>query len=207
MEEGRFERALPLLRTVEKEYPENLSVLWNLGVVLAELKKHEEALATWKRYKSLAAKEFPVYPKIVQALQALEKTTELDEALKEVHTARESLPLAEKTKIVRLCREQMTVGGKQVFAFEYFDPKSPRRVYYAFSVLKADGTEDFRYSLGSYDDTTKIAEELGQIKAGSRYYHLDEYRGRSHRTFGFYTTIPPYATVRATVVGILEGKQ
>lgn len=206
MQEEKFEDALPYLLQVQKEYPDELSVLWNLGLTFARLNKHDEALATWKRYQSLSPQEFPVHAKIVQAYQGLGRTKDRDDAVHKVYEFRASMPLQEKVKLERFCREQTLINGKQVFAFEFFDSKPPRNLFYRFSVLKPDGNEEFYFSLGSSEDTTKIAQEVGDIKASDRLFHLDEYRPGKHTTFGFYKAKPSYDAVRAEVVAALEGK-
>lgn len=68
------------------------------------------------------------------------------------------------------------------------------------------GEEEFHISLGSYDDTTEIARELGEISKNERLYHLDEYRGTQHKTYAFFKTKPDYDRIRPTVLNILEGK-
>jgi hypothetical protein len=62
-------------------------------------------------------------------------------------------------------------------------------------------------TLGSYDFTTQIAREAGQIKPDERVYHLDYYRGNEHRTYGLFDVTPPtYDKTRAMVIDIVKGK-
>ena len=112
----------------------------------------------------------------------------------------------ERPELDVFCREQFSVGEKRVMAFESFEPSGDRRVYYRFTVLGEEGKEDYRYSLGSYETTTLIARETGQIGEDQRLYHLDRYDPRSHSTLGFYREKPDYEAVRKSVVLALEAE-
>jgi hypothetical protein len=93
-----------------------------------------------------------------------------------------------------------------VFVFEYFSPSGDRAQYLRFCVLNKKGEVDYYISLGSYDSTTEIARELGEIAKDQRLYHLDEYTESHHKTYAFFKTKPDYEEVRAAVVNALEGK-
>ena len=90
-------------------------------------------------------------------------------------------------------------------AFETFEPAGDRRVYYTFYLPGPDGQPRGQYSLGSYDQTTQIAREVGDIGKNERLYHLDWYAERVHATYEFYRALPGYETVRADVVAAITG--
>jgi hypothetical protein len=120
---------------------------------------------------------------------------------------RKSSPSSDVAKAERFCREQwVTASGRKVLAFEYFDPQGARQKFLRFSVVDAAGKEDFYISLGSYDTTTEIARELGEISKSARTYHLDEYTETGHKTYAFFKMKPGYDEVRSNVVNILEGR-
>jgi len=64
------------------------------------------------------------------------------------------------------------------------------------------------YSLGSYEMTNSVWRETTKPKPkeGERLFHLDEYFGNGHATYGMMVGEPSYDETRAMVVKILEGK-
>ena len=69
------------------------------------------------------------------------------------------------------------------------------------------GNNLFDVSLGSYDSTTNISRELGEIGPDDRVFHLDGYApDGSHYTYAFYNSEPDYDTVRKLVFKVLAGK-
>jgi Flp pilus assembly protein TadD len=71
MERGQHKEAIPYLEQVQKEYPDNASVLWNLGIAQAETGNHNEAVKVWQRYRKIAPNEWQAVAKIVQAYQGI----------------------------------------------------------------------------------------------------------------------------------------
>jgi hypothetical protein len=90
--------------------------------------------------------------------------------------------------------------------FETFAPDGDRRVFYTFYVLTPAGEQLGYFSFGSYDQTTAVAREVGKVGPDGRLYHLDWYAPREHRTYGFYTALPPYREARALVLAALSGE-
>lgn len=208
MKKGQYKDAVPYLERVQREYPDNASVLWNLGIAQAETGNHREAVKIWQRYRKITPNEWQVVAKLVQAHQAAGDIKARDEALQELYDLRKGpLNSSDIAKAERFCREQwVTATGRKVFAFEYFDPQGTRQQFFRFSVVDAAGKEDFYISLGSYDDTTAIARELGEIAKSGRVYHVDEYSKHGHTTYALFNVKPGYDQVRTNVVNILEGK-
>ncbi|MGZ4985210.1 MAG: tetratricopeptide repeat protein [Chthoniobacterales bacterium] len=207
MGKRQFREAIPYLERVRKELPENSSVLWNLGIARAELREHERAIEVWKTYCRIVPDDWQGKAKLIQAYQGMGDLKARDAEIGDLYKLRETSSDPKLKSAEKFCREQTVIGGRSVFAFEYFSPEGARRRYLRFSVLNKDGTEDFYLSLGSYDDTTEIARELGQISKEQRIYHLDEYRKNAHRTYGMFQEQPDYDKVREIVLSVLEGKQ
>ena len=80
-------------------------------------------------------------------------------------------------------------------------------MFYRFFVVESSGREDYFVSLGSYDDTTEIARELGEIRKDQRAYHVDKYDGNEHETFAHFNEQPAYESVREIVVDVLNAKR
>ena len=50
MKEGQHKDAIRYLERARTEYPDNASILWNLGIAQAEIGNHREAVNVWERY-------------------------------------------------------------------------------------------------------------------------------------------------------------
>jgi tetratricopeptide (TPR) repeat protein len=213
MQAGRFGEAIPLLEKVRAAIPPTPAVEWNLGLAYAALERPEDALACWNSLAQLEPGNFQTTAKIVQALQALGREEERDKAIAQVFIERKQTKNPQLAKIPWFCREQFKVGARKVMAIEYFDPAAaaPRAVYTAFLVHDANDREVFRYSLGSYDETTEVAQSLGQVGPTDRLYHLDYYEtsrdgAKVHRTYGFFQKRPSYAVIRKQVVKAMNAE-
>ena len=67
--------------------------------------------------------------------------------------------------------------------------------------------ESYTISLGSYEVTTQVAREKGEIGPGERIWHLDEVREKSHRALAFFKKEPTYDEIAAQVAAILDGNR
>jgi tetratricopeptide (TPR) repeat protein len=206
MDKQAFKDAIPLLKQAEKSFPDAPGLLWNLGIASAEIQDHAEALAYWQKYRKCEPDDWKAIPKLIQTYQATGDLKARDRELEGLYALRAGGKDAAVAKAEKFCREQFVVEGRRVFAFEVFDPQGPRRMSYRFSVVDAEGREAEYVSLGSYDSTTEVARETGQISEKQRLYHLDRYRGDTHWTYAFFTEKPTYEAVRTSVVSILQGK-
>ena len=207
MQKRQFKEAVPYLKQAEKAFPTTPSVLWNLGIASAELANHAEALNYWEKYRKAKPEDWKAIPKVIQAFQAMGDTRARDREIKALYDRRAKDPDPDLRKADRFCREQFVVAGRKVFAFEVFDPQGDRRIYYRFSIIDGvSGRETSFISLGSYDATTAIARELGEIPKTARAYHIDRYEGASHQTYAHFNEKPSYETVRKATVEILGGK-
>jgi tetratricopeptide (TPR) repeat protein len=207
---GQVAEAVPLLEKVRAATPNVSAIEWNLGLAYAELDRPEDALGCWRKMSALEPTNWQVTSKMVQAFHALGRLEERDRAIEQVRAQHKVNTDPQLLRIPGFCREQFKVNGQKVMAVEYFEPKPPSAVYLAFLVVDAAGKEQFRYSLGSYDETTEVARSIGQVGARDRLYHLDYYRNeassRVHRTYGFFKYQPGYATLREIVVKAMKGE-
>jgi len=205
MAKRQFAAALPLLEQTAAALPGTASVLWNLGLVSAELSQNDKALGYWQRYGVAQPSDWRALPKLIQAHQALGDVSARDRQIEALYDLRARPDYPDLQKSDRFCREQFSVSGLKVFAFEFFEPRSSSPVFYRFSIVDtASGKETSFTSLGSDDTTTNIERELGDVAPGARVYHLDHYAGKGHQTLAFYEEKPTYDLVRAAVLGSLQ---
>jgi len=202
-----YKRAIPYLTRVQKDLPDNSSVLWNLGLAFAATGEHSKAIETWQSYRRIAPDDWQARAKLVQSYQALGDIKARDEEIKSLYEYHNNSTDPKVNTAERFCREQAVMGNRSVFVFEYFSPSGDRKQFLRFCVLNKKGDVDYYFSLGSYDSTTEIAQELGEIPKNERLYHLDEYTDNHHGTYGFFKTKPDYDKVRSMVLSVLEGKR
>jgi len=206
-EARKYREAIPYYLVAYRAFPQSEGVLWNLGIASAEVGEHSEALKYWTALREQSPDNWRVLSKLVQTHQALGDNASRDRSRTALFVLRKSAsPDADFLHSDVYCREQMSIGGRKVLAFETFEPKGERMVFFAFVVLSDDGKEDYRISLGSYDFTNRIAWETGDLPRDKRLYHLDWYQGTAHRTYAFYESQPTYDTVRAKVLDVLDGR-
>jgi tetratricopeptide (TPR) repeat protein len=207
MEKRRFKEALPYLKKAEKAYPTSPGVLWNLGIANSEVGNASEALSNWQKCRKAKPDDWKATAKVIQAYQALGDARARDREIQGLYALRAKGQDVDLRKAARFCREQFVVAGHRLFAFEYFEPQGERRLYYRFSVVDEESGRERSYiSLGSYDLTTNVLRELGEIPPTARAYHVDRYQGDAHWTYAHFNEKQPYDVVRKMVVDILQGK-
>jgi tetratricopeptide (TPR) repeat protein len=206
MGKSDYNQAIPYLIRVQKDVPDNSSVLWNLGLAFAATGEHSKAIGAWQSYRRIAPDDWQARAKLIQSYQALGDIKARDEEIKSLYEYHKNSPDPKVNTAERFCREQAVMGKRSVFVFEYFSPSGDRKQFLRFCVLNKKGEVDYYISLGSYDSTTEIARELGEIPKNERLYHLDEYTDNRHSTYGFFKTKPDYDKVRSMVLSVLEGQ-
>lgn len=182
------------------------SALWNLGVWHARQQEFPQALSAWKSLRSLDSTDWQVEAKLIQTYQALGDSQRRDSALAGLLAHRLVTKNPGFLEAKAFCREQATLEGRQVMALQAFEPQGERKVFVVFYLLGADGRDTARFSLGSYDGTTAIARQVGQIREDESIYHLDYYAERFHITYAFLRAQPSYDELRSMVVRALRGE-
>lgn len=206
-EKQQYQQAIPYLERVRKELPNDSSVLWNLGIARSEIGDHRQALEVWKNYRKVSPDDWKARPKLIQEYQAIGDKKGRDVEIKSLYKLRGNSSDSALKSADQFCREQCVIAGRKVFAFESFSPQGPRKKFFRFSVVDKKGFEEFYLSLGSYDDTTEIAREVGEIGKNERVYHLDEYRKDEHKNYAFFGRNLTYDELRPIVVDVLQGKR
>lgn len=206
MSSQRFAEAIPILVRIRKAAPENPNVIYNLGLAYAAVGRSREALDCWTKMCELEPGDWQHRAKIVQACQALGRKKDRDQAIAEVLRIWEEDRASKRAQRPWFCREQFDLKGRRVFGVQYFAPEPERTVYMAFLFLDAEGAEEFRISLGSYDSTNEIARATGEIGKDERLYHVDYYAKGEHRTYGFWKRKLEYEELRELAIKAAAGK-
>jgi tetratricopeptide (TPR) repeat protein len=205
-EAGRYEDAIPCLLIAYQTHSNSPAVLWNLGIANAEVGNSADALKYWLAYRVAEPNDWRAYAKLIQTHQALGDMAARDKERKALfELRRQAVEGSELRRAEQYCREQAKVGAQKLLAFEVFEPRGERAIYYFAAILNASGKEDFRISLGSYEFTNRVAHETGNLPKDKRLYHLDRYDSVGHTTFAFYEFQPTYEQFSVGVQGILSG--
>lgn len=197
--------ALPILEDLSKTNP-TPSVFWNLGISAADVGNNNEALHAWLSYREINSKNWQVLAKLIQTYQALGDLKARDIERADLVALWQSGTDTQLSTQSIFCREQFKHDGHRVMVLEYFKPSGPKLIVYSFVVVNESGQQEFKISLGSYDNTNQVALELGQRPKDKRLYHLDLYRSNLHETLGMYLGQPSYDEIRHVVVDVLSGK-
>ena len=198
------------LNAALKENPENRSALYNLGLLNYLDGAAEESIDPWIKLESLEPNDWQLKAKIIQAYSASGQKEERELRIKELRRLRSSGKFPDLSEATFFIRDQFQAGEFYVHVFDYYDMNAEWRmgpIAWKFYLTK-DGEDVERFiSLGSYDSTTQIAREMGDIGEDDRIYHLDEYwSDGSHATHGMYKNKPGYDPIKPKVVQILKGE-
>ncbi|ATQ76667.1 hypothetical protein CR152_20725 [Massilia violaceinigra] len=200
---GKHREALVLLEKARETAP-TPEVLWGIGLAAFELGEYEKSLDARLAFARVNS-DWRGMVKLVQTYQALGRLEERDKqrtALVDLWTSGANPELSREESYRR---EQFRHEGRNISAFEHYRPAGTHRVVYAFEVAADGDKPGYRISLGSYDTTNTIAQELGDVPKGKRMYHLDQYGAGYHETLGFYIGQPSYDVVRAAVLAKVSG--
>ncbi|HAV12076.1 MAG TPA: hypothetical protein DCX06_01085 [Opitutae bacterium] len=198
------------LNAALKENPVNRSALYNLGLVNYMNGTPEQSIDPWIKLESLEPKDWQLKAKIIQAYSASGRKKERDVRIKDLQSLRSSGKYPDLNEATFFIRDQFRAGEYYVYVFDYYDMDADWRmgpIAWKFYLTKDGEAVDRFISLGSYDATTQIARELGDIGGDDRVFHLDEYWSNgNHATHGIYKNIPEYDPIKAKVVQILKGE-
>jgi tetratricopeptide (TPR) repeat protein len=203
--DGKIRRAISEMEAVLESYSENEDVLWNLGIWYSRISEHSKALRMWIKYREVSPHDWQARAKLIQTYQAMGRIEERDTERTALLSWYEENGRA-MGNVDLFCREQFLVDQTRFMAFERFAPQGERKIFYIFSVVTPEGTEAFRYSLGSYEETTLLAREQGETGPQDRIYHLDQYGDDYHSTVSLFHTLPTYEEVRERVVAAFRGQ-
>ncbi len=184
--------------------------MYNGGLAAYLGGKPARAVQLWELLKKLRPGDTALLAKLVQAYQATGEPAKRDAVRQELFELRARADEAVRKKLFRYVRDQFTVGALRVMVFEYFELSGERALRYSFSVRNESGSgEAWAVSLGSYEVTTQIAREKGEIKKDERMFHLDGYfdGGSIHKLYGMYKKEPTYEDCRKAVEEVLKSEK
>lgn len=196
-----------LYLTALKLKPNNLSINYNLGQLYQNTKQHNLAIKYFSRVIELDPSDWRAIAKIIQENQAIGKTAERDIAVKKMYKLWVN---GESKKLIQqgfYIREQQKIDKGNLFVLEYFELKGEHPRKYVFNVQDpVTRNVVFTVSLGSYNWTTQVSRESGNIGPKDRVYHLDGYApDGTHITYAFFDSEPEYDTVRSLVFKVFSG--
>jgi tetratricopeptide (TPR) repeat protein len=209
MEQHKPAEALRRYQESLTSEPKDTSVLFNAGLAAFLSKDFVVAADLWTRLKVLDADDWRARAKLVQAYQALGRTTEREVERAELFALWKSGKNEDLSKQSEYCREQLEVNGTRLMVFEHFEFKGERPVRYVFDVLKDDGKASGNsYSLGSYEATNRMWHETmkPRPKKEERLFHLDGYFPNGHATYAMIAGEPSYDETRDMVMKIVAGQ-
>jgi tetratricopeptide (TPR) repeat protein len=187
--------------------PSDMDALYNLGLMDYLTEDFAGAIRHWKALRALNPNDWRVREKLVQAFWgAGDKEAAVAETA-ELREARKSGTFPELTAKEFFVCDQFQIGEVRAFVLEYYDLKGDRPLAWKFLLKSGHDYLDHRFSVGSYETSTKFARAEGTIGPQDRLYHLDGYWANgSHVTYEFYHNRPDYLDVRKQVQQIIEGK-
>ena len=202
---GHYAEAVPLLEEVTSRAPDRPGGFMNLGLAAAQSGDHPLALRAWSRYHELVPNDTKAFGKIIQEYQALGQPQERDRLRDQLISYRNSLSPEQREQFPFYIRDQFDVAGQHFMAFEYFEPKSPTRLYYKFLAADAKGKPIYNFTLTSGDAETSVARQLSQVGKDDRIYALDRNEGTTSSLCGMLTTVS-YDDARSLVIKSVEGR-
>lgn len=202
---------VPDLKKYEAELaadPRNELALYNAGVAAYLSGDFAKAVKYSGQLSALRPTDWLVRSKEIQALSAAGKLEERNAKIEELKKEWNSGTHPELSEKGFFIRDQIVLEDTRVYVLEYYELKGDRALVWKFLPSK-EGSEaepDLIVSLGSYEATTKIARELGEIKPNGRMYHLDGYEpDGGHKTFAMFKKLPDYEKVKELAVKALKG--
>ena len=204
--EHKYKEALPLYLNLLERFPDDASILWNTGITAQYCEDWATALKAWNTMGTVEPANWKVRAKKIQVYQGMGDLAQRDLERKALLAYRTANPKSVEES--RYCREQFSLNGNYVLAYENFDFSGERPVRYTFVVADAStGKQKYTISLGSYELDTQMAREMKTIKPDQRLYHLDYYGEREHRTYEMVVDEPSYETTRKWVAEILTNQK
>lgn len=206
--DGSIQKAEEHYLAALKKEPDDPDSNYNLGQLYQNTNEHQLAIKYFSIVVDLDATEWRAIAKIVQENEVLGKLEAKDIAIREMYDLWRRAEVGDLQDQGFFIREQREIDGGKLFVLEYFELKGERARKFIFKLQDVvTGDSKFEVSLGSYDVTTQISRELGEIGADERVYHLDGYGpDGSHYTFAFFHSVPDYEVVREMALKVLSGE-
>lgn len=188
--------------------PSDAEALYNLGLMNYLAEDFAGAIQHWKALRALNPNDWRVKEKLVQAFWGAGDKAAAVAEIAELREARKSGKYPELTAKDFFVCDQFQIGEVRAFVLEYYDLKGDRPLAWKFLLKSGHDYLDHRFSVGSYETSTKFARAEGTIGPQDRLFHLDGYWANgSHVTYEFYHNRPDYLDVRKHVQQIIQGQK
>lgn len=193
-------------RTLQGRSPQAPGAFSNLGLAAAESGDQRLALQAWSRYHELVPNDPKAFGKMIQAHQALGEFKERDQVREQLIAYRNALAPNERERLAFYVRDQFDVAGQHFMVLEYFEPKSPMRLYYKFTSVDSNHKAIYNFTLTSGDFETTTERQLGRIGEDDRFYGLDKNEDGKSTVYDLLTSLPSYDVLRSLVIDAVEGR-
>lgn len=192
-----------------KKRPDNINLNSNLGQLYQNTNQHVKARVYFSKVVKIDPNAWRAAAKLVQVNQAIGDIPERDKAIENIYSLWREGNIDELVKQGFYIRELSTIDSGKLFVLEYFELNGEYARKYVFKIQDpVSGDIKFDISLGSYDSTTQVSRELGEIGPNDRMYHLDGYAPNgSHYTYAMFDSLPNYDDIRELVFKVLHGKR
>jgi cytochrome c-type biogenesis protein CcmH/NrfG len=200
----KYDEATAVLKSVLAREPQNGNAHSMLAIVTEAKGDLAGAFDEFATALKLRPEDESVLAKLLMLSEKLRRPADRDK----FHATLVELHRQGKTTAPTFVRDEFEVADRyDVVGCENYELTAPNAVRYYFNVTDRNTKSSFRISLGSYDFTTNIARELGEIGPNERLFHLDLYRGPEHETYGMFRKEPTYEQTREMVLEVLTGKR
>ena len=188
--------------------PDNVNLNSNLGQLYQNTDQNAKAKIFFSKVIELDPTDWRAAAKIVQLNQAIGDFSERDKSIINIYNLWRKGSADELVEQGFFIREQGSIDEGKLFVLEYFELNGERAKKYVFKIQDpVSGNNKFDISLGSYDSTTQISRELGEIGPNDRVYHLDGYsQNGSHFTYAMFNSLPNYDDIKELVFDVLHEK-
>jgi hypothetical protein len=199
-----FKTALVLYEKVLEKETDNLDVIMWASQAAKKERENEKQISLLRLLVKKDSKRLKGRKLLIKALEENNQTVECETEIKELISVWKLQSDEVKKKETYFSRDYFTVGEYNVGVFQYYKLKGEMAKRYHFLVQKGKNTQPYAITLGSYDSTTQIERELGNIKSHERVWHLDGYTGKQHFTYAFFNKELTYLEVKEMVIKIVE---
>src|SRR5512140_105488 len=180
---GDEAKALLHFETAATLDPAEFLASYDAGLIRQLRGEYEEARRWLLQAAQANPQDWRTRARLVQVFEELRQPDERDRQRMALLAMRE----AGQVDSPEFCREQFREGSYSVVVFERFELVGTWAMRYRFEVREGtDGGPPRWISLGSYPETNALAALHGEVRAGERVFHLDEYGPGEHQTFAFY---------------------
>lgn len=203
---GKYDKSEKFHLKLLKDSPQNTKLLYEIAQLNQTMKKHKKALEFFQKAYKIEPENWKYLQKVIQVASNLPyKDTLISKSITKMYTLWEKDKKLQKRGYFQ--RDYFQNDFVYVFVYEFFELKGKYPMKYQFRILdKKTSKLKYKFSLGSYESTTAILREIGDIRKDERMYHLDKYGPNGHSTYGMFKILPKYTSIKKIVRTVIEKK-